>query len=91
MQDHPGPRPLETAGLPAADSSDAQDSAPTDAPTRKLCDGANEPCRMCQEMANVRVMQSDDLLRGQRELIIVHAGQIYRLLRTRNDKLILQK
>jgi hemin uptake protein HemP len=33
----------------------------------------------------------DDLLRGNRELVIEHRGQEYRLLRTRNDRLILNK
>jgi hemin uptake protein HemP len=39
----------------------------------------------------MRIVSSDELLQGQRELLIAHAGQIYRLLRTRNDKLILHK
>ncbi|MGH8075963.1 MAG: hemin uptake protein HemP [Lysobacter sp.] len=34
---------------------------------------------------------SDDLLRGTRELLIRHGGEIYRLRHTRNDKLILTK
>jgi hemin uptake protein HemP len=50
-----------------------------------------DPCSMCKGMANVRAVRSDDLLQGQRELFILHGGQVYRLLRTRNDKLILQK
>ncbi|HEY0975650.1 MAG TPA: hemin uptake protein HemP [Solimonas sp.] len=36
-------------------------------------------------------VRSDDLLRGTRELVIEHRGQEYRLLRTRNDRLILNK
>ncbi len=36
-------------------------------------------------------IQSDELLRGNRELVIEHRGQEYRLLRTRNDRLILNK
>lgn len=36
-------------------------------------------------------VRSDDLLRGNRELVIEHRGQEYRLLRTRNDRLILNK
>ena len=35
--------------------------------------------------------QSSELLRGQREALILHAGQTYRLICTRNGKLILQK
>jgi hemin uptake protein HemP len=52
---------------------------------------ADDPCQMCRAIAGLRVMRSDELLQGQRELFILHAGQIYRLLRTRKDKLILQK
>jgi len=36
-------------------------------------------------------VRSDDLLRGSRELVIEHRGQEYRLLLTRNDRLILNK
>jgi hemin uptake protein HemP len=35
--------------------------------------------------------RSDRLLDGQREVVIEHAGQEYRLRRTMNDKLILTK
>jgi hemin uptake protein HemP len=34
---------------------------------------------------------SQDLMRGGREVLIRHAGQVYRLQHTRNDKLILVK
>ena len=34
---------------------------------------------------------SQDLMRGAREVLIHHAGQVYRLQHTRNDKLILVK
>lgn len=34
---------------------------------------------------------SRDLMRGGREVLIRHAGQVYRLRHTRNDKLILVK
>jgi hemin uptake protein HemP len=40
--------------------------------------------------ATVRV-NSDELLRGSREIVIEHRGEEYRLLRTRNDRLILNK
>lgn len=36
-------------------------------------------------------IDSDDLLRGTRELLIRHGGEVYRLRHTRNDKLILTK
>jgi len=38
-----------------------------------------------------RVISSQDLLQGQREVLIEHAGEHYRLLLTRNGKLLLQK
>ena len=38
-----------------------------------------------------RTLRSDDLFDGQRLVYIEHAGQQYRLLITRNDRLILQK
>ena len=34
---------------------------------------------------------SRDLMRGTREVLIRHGGQVYRLRHTRNDKLILVK
>lgn len=39
----------------------------------------------------VRTVNTADLLHGEKELRIVHEGQYYRLLVTRNGKLILQK
>jgi len=65
-----------------------------DAPPRPLPrvgERANDLCAMCKGMAGVRVLRSDELLQGQREVFVLHGGQLYRLLRTRNDKLILQK
>jgi hemin uptake protein HemP len=35
--------------------------------------------------------RSEDLLQGQREALIVHGSEVYRLRQTRNGKLILQK
>ena len=39
----------------------------------------------------VDVIETDDLFRGRRELLIRHAGNLYRLRITQNDKLILTK
>lgn len=36
-------------------------------------------------------LDSDALLRGAREVLIRHGGEVYRLRHTRNDKLILTK
>ncbi|MEX2170629.1 MAG: hemin uptake protein HemP [Pirellulales bacterium] len=41
--------------------------------------------------AAIRVIPSEDLLRGERQVVILHHGEAYRLLVTRNDKLLLQK
>ncbi len=38
-----------------------------------------------------RVIPSEAILQGQREVIILHAGEEYRLSLTRNGKLILHK
>ena len=39
----------------------------------------------------VRTIRSEDLFAGERIVLIEHAGEQYRLLITRNDRLILQK
>lgn len=39
----------------------------------------------------VRVYESAELLQGAKEVLIRHAGELYRLRLTRNGKLILQK
>lgn len=38
-----------------------------------------------------RVIRSEELFAGERIVLIQHAGEKYRLLITRNDRLILQK
>ena len=43
------------------------------------------------EKPTVREVTSEELLRGQSELLIRHGEDIYRLKLTRNQKLILQK
>ena len=42
-------------------------------------------------MAPPRTVRSEDLLLDQRELLIVHCQDVYRLRLTRNGKLILTK
>ena len=37
------------------------------------------------------LLESTSLLRGAREVLIRHGGEVYRLRHTRNDKLILTK
>ena len=59
---------------------------PQNTPSRNIAsNGTSGPC------PRGRVVQSDQLLQGHRELRIVHGGEVYRLLVTRNNKLILQK
>ena len=41
--------------------------------------------------AETPVLTSAQLLRGAREITILHAGEVYRLRLTSNDKLILTK
>lgn len=48
-------------------------------------------CGLCAGLSGTRVVHSDELLQGRRELFIIHDGGVYRLLRTRNNKLMLQK
>ncbi len=55
------------------------------------CEKEDPQCKLCKQMKEMRVITADELLQGHREMIILHAGQVYRLMRTRNDKLILQK
>lgn len=38
-----------------------------------------------------RCVRSEEILRGDVEVLIEHHGELYRLRRTRNGKLILQK
>lgn len=38
-----------------------------------------------------RIVKSEDLLRGDREVLVLHHGELYRLRETRSGKLILTK
>jgi hemin uptake protein HemP len=42
-------------------------------------------------LGDLRLVRSEDLMQGAREVIILHNDQRYRLVETRNGKLILQK
>ncbi len=44
-----------------------------------------------EAVSHAPVVTSEDLLKGGRELQIIHQGQVYRLCLTQNNKLILQK
>ncbi len=61
-----------------------------------MSDSPAEPadCRLPAESApsvDTRILRSEELLGGRREVIIEHGSEIYRLRLTRNGKLILQK
>lgn len=43
------------------------------------------------ELPPWRALRSEEILQGNKEVRIVHEGEVYRLLVTRNGKLILQK
>ncbi len=48
--------------------------------------------RTCEDAsASVPTARSEDLLHGGRQLRILHGNEVYRLVLTRNNKLILQK
>jgi len=49
------------------------------------------PSDEAHKSATTRELDSADLLKGEKEVFIRHAGEVYRLRLTRNDKLILQK
>ncbi|MHB8903196.1 MAG: hemin uptake protein HemP [Thermoguttaceae bacterium] len=51
-------------------------------------------CRLSEANSKAPIsdpIESSELLAGRREVQIVHAGEVYRLLVTRNNKLILYK
>lgn len=78
-------------GVKGTAMSNENSNAAVTTPQAAFCHRADDPCQVCRGIAGLRILTSDELLQGRRELLITHAGQIYRLLRTRNDKLILQK
>ena len=55
-------------------------------PIAAVAAAASAPAAFAQGL-----LDSDDLLRGGREVLIRHGGEVYRLRHTRNDKLILTK
>lgn len=44
-----------------------------------------------QSDSTLKEYESSELLHGAKEILIRHAGEVYRLRLTKNDKLILQK
>jgi hemin uptake protein HemP len=58
---------------------------------KKFCEAGEGWCRVCEKMSDLPIVRSEDLLHGHREVLILHGNEVYRLLCTRNNKLILQK
>ncbi len=75
---------------PLPDDALAKPTAP-DALGRTPDHGEQLGCSCRKHPDEVRLVSSDELLQGQRELRIIHGQVVYRLLCTRNNKLILQK
>jgi hemin uptake protein HemP len=67
-------------------SSTADDAPPQQAAPPAMTGAATAP-----QQPEPRILRSEELLRGDREIVIMHAGETYRLRITRNDKLILTK
>lgn len=61
------------------------------APSAPIPSPASSPRLAPAADANQAEFDSRELMRGGREVLIRHAGQVYRLRHTRNDKLILVK
>jgi hemin uptake protein HemP len=62
-----------------------------DAHTPKESDATVDDNATAPERDAERVIRSEELFAGERIVLIQHAGERYRLLITRNDRLILQK
>ena len=49
------------------------------------------PCQEIIAPSQERTIESESLFQGDREILIKHRGELYRLRITRNEKLILHK
>jgi hemin uptake protein HemP len=56
-----------------------------------MTDSAEEPRTEAASAAEPPKFDSQDLFQGSKLVVITHAGETYRLLLTRNNRLILQK
>jgi hemin uptake protein HemP len=63
----------------------------TDASTRFEGEAGADGAGDATERESSRVIRSEEIFAGERLVLIQHAGEQYRLLITRNDRLILQK
>jgi hemin uptake protein HemP len=80
------PPPPDTTATPGA-----QPPGHEVPPGKRFCEAGPGWCRVCEKMSDIPVLRSEDLLQGRREVLIIHGDEVYRLLCTRNNKLILQK
>jgi hemin uptake protein HemP len=92
--DHPEENPPAGSSAGGADAKspghDAASGRPG-VPGARFCEAGEGWCRICEKMSDIPVLRSEDLLQGHREVLILHGNEVYRLLCTRNNKLILQK
>jgi len=65
--------------------------APPTTPSAPIRSPAPSRCPAPVAGASQAEFDSRELMQGGREVLIRHAGQVYRLRHTRNDKLILVK
>jgi hemin uptake protein HemP len=56
-----------------------------------MTDAADEPRGEAAPAVEPPKFDSQDLFQGSKLVVIMHAGETYRLLLTRNNRLILQK
>jgi hemin uptake protein HemP len=54
-------------------------------------DFSDPPCPGESTRQSPRIWRSEDLFGEEREVLVLHGEEVYRLRRTRNEKLILQK
>lgn len=62
-----------------------------DASSENHVDGGTKPLGGAEPRSGTPAWQLRELLQGQREAHILHEGEVYRLILTRNGKLILNK
>ena len=63
----------------------------TEAPIHDSSDQSADDSAVNLPADSTRVIRSEEIFAGERIVLIQHAGERYRLLITRNDRLILQK
>lgn len=60
-------------------------------PSNEATDSSTVTTPIPDPLAEARVLQSEDLFSGHREILIAHGQEVYRLRLTRSNKLILHK